>query len=96
MLEDQRKKQPGKQDYGANKSNRNKNQEVKKVELVKQADDLIVIRQLKGQSAPTQHLGSSHPPPVSLWSLPRFLGGFCFCSLMMKKYFAELMLCVHE
>ena len=58
MLEDQRKKQPGKQDYGANKQSRIRTQEVKKVELVKQADDLIVIRQLKGQSL--SHAHSTH------------------------------------
>lgn len=54
MLDDQRKKQPGKQDYGGKARTRagaKKEQEKKKVELVRQADDLIVIRQLKGRGS---------------------------------------------
>lgn len=61
MLEDQRKKQPGKQDYGgaarssrALAAGRPSGEEKKKVEIVKQADDLIVIRQLKGKTDNTQ------------------------------------------
>ena len=97
MLEDQRKKQPGKQDYGAHRSKRAGAlaAQEKKVELVKQADDLIVIRQLKGQ-LDTRTLPSFsfclsrrlHSAPLACRSSPN--------SDDEKNYFAELMLCVHE
>jgi len=48
MLEDQRKKQPGKRTFVQSKKGRKDEEEEKKVKLVKQADDLILIRQLKG------------------------------------------------
>lgn len=69
MLEDQRKKQPGKSEFAGGKrqassAGSNRKEEKKKVELIKQADDLIVIRQLKGQSSHTHTAQNTHHPPI--------------------------------
>jgi coatomer subunit beta len=88
MLEDQRKKQPGKQDYsaagrGATKAARGAKD---KVEVVKQADDLIVIRQLKGTTRTTTHDHSACIQPIFLFcAAPVFSAFLLFSAAVMTK-----------
>ena len=60
MLEDQRKKQPGKSDFSSTRASKHAKKEEKKIEIIKQADDLIQIRQLKGEETHTHTLMANY------------------------------------